>query len=353
MVTVLPGPFTLQAKQMAIQTEVRTLYESYFAQASRTRAWIPDELPQRDQMAQYGHLVSKESRELLLGFMGVEALVDDYVFAGIKAAGDDVATQDLYNQWGTEERRHTQTFRHALIDSGLYSQEWVDDYLEEIPKRQWTFELQTGYEGTPLLGSAYAIFQERQTRWNYTQMRTRLWGEYGSPVDGSGRRVFPAIAGAIRFPEIDEGAHEANFSNIVRIHLKYMPDQALEALMKTSARYRMPVVQLPNGEQFVEAVLAAGMGSPRDVITQVMNPSLARMGLESRQALRRAVENFQNLPEGGVVQLPGRPIGELPDETASAVYEMQPSGDFVLIAGSAEGELFTDDHAKKEAGTDP
>ena len=353
MITMLPGPFTLQAKQMAIQTEVRKHYEAYFAQASRTRAWIPDKLPQRGEMAQYGHLVSKESRELLLGFMGVESLVNDYVFAGIKAAGNSVMTQDLYNRWGVEERRHWQTFRHALIDSGLYPQEWVDDYLEEIPEGQWTFELQTGYEGTPLLGSAYAIFQERQTRWNYTQMRMRLWQEYGSPVDASGRHVFPAIAGAIRFPEIDEGAHEANFSGIVRIHLKYMPDQALEALIKTSARYRMPVVQLPNGEQFVEAVLAAGMGSPRDVISQVMNPSLARMGLESRKALRRAIENFQNLPEGGVVQLPGRPIEELPDEAASAIYEMQSSGDFVLIVGSAEGELFTDSDAKKEADTDP
>lgn len=337
---------------MAIQTEVRAHYESYFAQATRTRSWLPDKLPQRDEMAKYGHLVSDESRELLLGFMGVESLIDDYVFAGIKAAGDSVMTENLYKQWGAEERRHWQTFRHALIDSGLYKQEWVDDYLEEIPKGQWTFELQTGYEGTPLLGSAYAIFQERHTRWNYRETRIRLWLEYGSPVDASGRRVFPAIAGAIRFPEIDEGAHEANFSSIVRIHLKYMPDQALEALVKTSARYRMPVVQLPNGEQFVEAVLAAGMGSPRSVIEQVMNPSLARMGLESRAALRRAIVNFQNLPEGGVVQLPGRPIEGLPDETASAIYEMQPSGAFVLIAGSAEGELFTNGDAEKVPNTE-
>ena len=54
-----------------------------------------------------------------------------------------------------------------------------------------------------------------------------------------------------------------------------------------------------------------------------------------------------------MVQLPGRPIEELAAGTASAIYEMQPSGDFVLIAGSAEGELFTDSDAKKEADTDP
>jgi hypothetical protein len=281
-------------------------------------------------MARYGHLVSSESRELLLGFLGVESFVDDYVFAGINAAGNSVTTRQTYILWGFEERRHGQTFRHALIDSGLYTQEWVDHYLAELSEDRWTFERQTGYEATPLLASAYAMFQERQTRWNYAALRMRLWREYGNPKDQDGRSLFPAIAGAIRFPEIDEGAHEANFSSIVRIYLKYMPDQALDALMKVSTRYRMPVVHLPNGDQFVEAVLAAGMGVARDIISQIMNPALARMGLEGRRALRRAVENFQNLPEGAVVQLPGKPIRSLPEGVASAIYEMRPTGDFVL-----------------------
>ena len=331
MVTVVPGPFTTQAKQAAIQKEVRENYEEYFNRAAMTRAWFPDRLPQRKEMASYGHLVSDESREILLGFLGVESFVDDYVFGGIKTAGNSVTTRQIYIQWGFEERRHGQTFRHALIDSGLYTQEWVDHYLAEVLEDQWTFERQTGYEATPLLATAYGIFQERQTRWNYAALRMRLWREYGSPTDKAGRHLFPAIAGAIRFPEIDEGAHEANFSRIVYIHLKYMPDQALEALMKVSTRYRMPVVQLPNGEQFVEAILAAGMGIARDVINQILNPALARMGLESRHALRRAVENFQNLPEGAAVQLPGKPIRDLPEGAASAVYEMRPTGDFVLV----------------------
>ena len=281
-------------------------------------------------MARYGHLVSGESRELLLGFLGAEAFVDDYVYAGINVAGNSVTTRQIYIQWGFEERRHGQTFRHILIDSGFYTQEWVDHYLAEVSEDQWTFERQTGQEATPLLAAAYGIFQERQTRWNYTTMRMRLWREYGSPTDKAGRHLFPAIAGAIRFPEADEGAHEVNFSGIVRIYLKYMPDQALDALMKVSNGYWMPVVQLPNGEQFVEAVLAAGMGGARDVIKQIMNPALARMGLESRRALRRAVENFQNLPEGAVVQLPGGPLRDLPEGVASAMYEMRPTGDFVL-----------------------
>ena len=129
---------------------------------------------------------------------------------------------------------------------------------------------------------------------------------------------------------MDEGAHEANFSDIVHIYLKYMPDVALDALMKVSTRYRMPDVHVPNSEQFIEALVAAGMGIPRDIINLIINPALARLGLESRPALRHAVKNLQDLPEGVAVQLPGKPMRDLPEDVASAIYEMRPAGDFAL-----------------------
>jgi len=330
LVDQLSGPFTKEAKLLAVQKEVKANYETYFAKAATTRMWFPDRLVERNQMAEYGSMVSERTKEILLGFLGVESVVDDYVFSGINAAGDSVSTRELYMQWGFEERRHGQTFRHSLIDSGLYSQQYIDKFLSDVAEHHWTFEDQTGYQETPLLGAAYAIFQERQTRWNYTQTRMQLWKEYGSPIDNGGRQIFPAIAGAIRFPEIDEGAHEANFTNIVRIHMKYFPDHALEALAKVSNHYKMPVVQLPNAEEFVKCVLAAGLGSARTVINEVMNPTLQRMGLESRYALRQAVKNFRNLPEHALVHVFGKGLDGLVPDEQTPVYTMMPSGDFVL-----------------------
>ena len=227
MVTVISGPFTIEGKQAAVQKEVKASYESYFAKAARTRMWFPDRLKERHEMASYGHFICDETKEILLGFLGVESYVDDYVFEGINLAGDSLSTRGLYIQWGFEERRHGQTFRHCLIDSGLYTQGFVDKYLAEAGEYQWTFKTQTGYESTPLRAAAYAIFQERHTRWNYTYIRRRIWEEYGCPTNPNGQPVYPAIAGALRFPEIDEGAHEANFTNIVSIYMKYFPDLAL------------------------------------------------------------------------------------------------------------------------------
>ena len=88
MVTVISRPFTIAGKQATLQKEVKANYESYFARAAKTRMWFPDRLEERRDMASYAHFISEEPKELLLGFLGVESYVDDYVFAGINAAGD-------------------------------------------------------------------------------------------------------------------------------------------------------------------------------------------------------------------------------------------------------------------------
>ena len=331
MVEILSGPFTVQAKEARIQKEVRENYESYFARAAKTRMWFPHKLEERQEMAKYGHMVSENTKEILLGFLGVESFVDDYVFAGINGAGDSLSTKSLYLQWGWEERRHGQTFRHSLIDSGLYTQTFIDKYLEECREYEWTFTEQTGYEEAPLIAAAYAIFQERQTRWNYTHVRSILWEEYGSPLDSQGKRINPAISGAIRYPEMDEGAHEANFTNIVRIYMKYFPDWVLDSLLKVSTHYRMPVVQLPNGDEFVKCVLAAGLGNPADVINEIMNPSIQRMGLQDRGSLRRAVRNFRAMPENAIVHPEGKPVEGIVPDGDTKIYTMLTNGEFVLV----------------------
>jgi hypothetical protein len=282
--------------------------------------WFPDRLTQRDEMAKLGHMITENTKEILLGFMGVESVVDDYVFEGIKGAGDSISTRELYIQWGFEERRHGQTFRHSLIDSGLYTQEFVDKYIDEVIDHHWTFKEQTGYEGNVLLASAYASFQERHTRWNYTNVRKTLWEEYGSPRDEKGRRIDPAVAGAIRFPET------------VAIHMKYLPDLAMDALAKVSTNYTMPVVQLPNGDEFLRAILASGLGKARDVINEIMTPNIQKFGLESRQALKRAVRGFNSLPENAIVKIHDKNIVGIELSEDSKVYELQENGNFILLA---------------------
>lgn len=330
MVYTNTNPWTLEGKNTAIQKAVAEIYERYFAKGPR---WIAKHLPQRSEMREYSAAVSPESREILLGDYGVETFIEDYALVAVRASGDSHSTRQIYTQWIFDETRHSQALWYCLVDSGLYSQKELDEYTYECGQDTWTFERQTGHEATPERGAAYGIAQERQTKRNYRDMQQRLWREYGSPTDTANRPVFPAIAGVCQALATDEGFHEGVFRQITKVHLKFWPDKALQAMWDVYERYRMPMLKLPNAEAFLDAVLSTGIDSARSVIRDVLNPTYAAMGLESRGALRRAARESWDLPEGAVIQV-GDELS--PDISEGAIpYTMNPNGSLVPVAPPA------------------
>jgi hypothetical protein len=330
MVYVTTNPWTQQGRNNAIQKAVAAIYERYFARGPR---WVAKHLPERNTMKDWADKVSPESREILLGDYGVESFIEDYAVMAIRASGDSSATRQVYVQWVSDETRHSRALWYCLSDSGLYSHQELDDYTYECGQDVWTFEKQTGYEATPERGAAYAIGQERQTKKNYQAMQKRLWTEYGAPQDSAGHPVYPAIAGVCRALATDEGFHEGVFREITRAYLKFWPDKALQAMWEVYERYRMPMVKLPNAEAFLEAVLSTGIDSARQVVKDVLEPTYAALGLESRSALRRAAKESWDLPDGTVLQV-GDELS--PDISEGAVpYQMMPNGALVPAAAAA------------------
>ena len=80
----------------------------------------------------------------------------------------------------------------------------------------------------------------------------------------------------------------------------------------------------------MRCVLAVGMGDSRYVINEIMNPTLARMGLVDRKALRLAVNNFRNLGPNSVVHVEGTPIEGLDPQQKIDIFTMVPTGEFIL-----------------------
>jgi len=337
MVYTMSTPWTQQGRNTAIQKAVAEIYERYFAKGPR---WVAKHLPQRAEMSEYGSRVSAESREILLGDFGVESFIEDYAVLAIGASGDIKSTRQIYTQWVYDENRHSKALWYCLSDSGLYSHRELDEYSYQCGQDVWTFERQTDHEATPERGAAYAIAQERQTKRNYQEMQKRLWGEYGSPTDPNGRPVYPAIAGVCQTLSIDEGFHEGVFRRITRAYLKYWPDKALQAMWDVYERYRMPIVKLPNAEAFIHAVLSTGIDSPRAVIRDVLAPTYAGMGLESRAAVKRAARESWDLPDGAVIQVGDEPFSGLAD--GAVPYKMNPDGSLVPIAGEIANGIDAD-----------
>jgi hypothetical protein len=329
MVYTTKNPWTTEGRNIAIQKAVGEVYERYFARGPR---WVAKHLPERAQMKEYGHTASPETKEILLGDFGVESFVEDYAVLAIKASGDSISTRQIYTQWVYDETRHSKALWYALTDSGLYSQKEMDEYAWECSQDVWTFERQTGCEATPARAAAYAIGQERQTKRNYQDMQKRIWGEYGSPKDAAGKPVFPAIAGVCRKLATDEGFHEGVFREITRAYLRFWPDKALQSMWDVYERYRMPIVKLPNAEAFVAAVISTGIDSARQVVREILDPTYASVGLESRAALKRAAKASWDLPDGAVLQVGDELIPEISE--GAIPYRMNPDGSLELVAAA-------------------
>src|SRR5712691_3175320 len=202
MVYQMTNPWTSGGRYAAIQKGVAEVYARYFARGPK---WVAKHLPQRSEMREYASKVSPESREMLLGDFGVESFIEDYAHWATYASGESTSTGQIYTQWVSDENRHGKALWYCLVDSGLYSHAFVDEYLYECGQDSWTFERQTGCEATPERAAAYAIAQERQTKRNYRNLQKRLWEEYGSPTDGKDRPLYPAIAGVTAILATDEG----------------------------------------------------------------------------------------------------------------------------------------------------
>ena len=116
-----------------------------------------------------------------------------------------------------------------------------------------------------------------------------------------GSRSIPPLPASARTLSVDEGFHEGVFREITRVYLRFWPEKALQAIWDVYEKYRMPIVKLPNAEAFIAAVLSTGIDSHRAVITEILNPTYASLGFESRAAVKRAARESWDLPEGSVL----------------------------------------------------
>jgi hypothetical protein len=339
VVHVHETPWTIGGRNIAIQKAIHRIYEDYFAKGPR---WIAKYLPQRSQMSLYARHIDDDVREVIVGDYGIESFVEDYAEAAMGASRNNPATMQTYVQWVFDETRHSQALWYCLVDSGLSTSRELQEYRDLCAEDHWTFERQTGYEGTPVRAAAFAIAQERQTKKNYRNLQRKIWHMYGRPM-ASGRAVYPAISGVCQVLATDEGYHEAVFRRITRAYLKYWPDKALQAIWEMYERYREPIVNLPNAEAFMDAILSSGIDSPRAVIKQVLEPTYVALGLENRAALRRAAKQSWDLPDGAVLHFGD----ESNDESVAGIpYKMLPDGNLVELRNGVSAHSATGVNAR-------
>lgn len=156
---------------------------------------------------------------------------------------------------------------------------------------------------TALGVACYAMVQQRATYYNCDEMRKRIRAEYELPPGATpferarGQQI--GAVGAFRTVSNDEIAHHGVFLELVRIYLRYLPQDTLETLSLVFSGFTMPAISLiPNAEALVEAMGRARIHTPFTQVRHVNNPILDALGVENRRALERAVQQSKLLPPG-------------------------------------------------------
>lgn len=300
---VIVGPWTNEARDHAIQTEVREAYIQYFRKAVKTRNWLPwDDIP-IDEMGERGHLLSEDTIIMIESFLGIEDYVGDYVEDAINIVRGDRERRNIAIIWGMEEAKHAESWELVLLHSGVRTQKQIHEYRNKVGAHRWTMgENHPGFD-TPLGTAVYAMVQERATYFNYEELRKRIRIEYGLPEESTpeerkrGKQY--GAAAAFNIVARDEIAHHAMFLKLVSINAKYKPAETLEMIHRVFSGFNMPALYLiPNEVELRAALERTKMYTPLKHGRSVANPILDALGFDNKRALERAVQEAKLLPPG-------------------------------------------------------
>ena len=303
MPMVVPGPWTIEARERAAAREVRDAFIRYFRKAVKVRNWTPwDDLP-LEEMRERGHLLSEDTVATIQAFLGIEDYVGDYVEDGLNAVHGKRERRDLILAWGNEELKHAHAWELVLLHSGRRTEAQLDAYRDEVTSHTWRMREDHPGLDTPLGIACYAMVQERATFFNYDELRKRIRAEYGLPEKPTeferARGTQIGAAGAFKIVANDEIAHHGIFLEMVRIYMRYLPHTTFDTLFKVFTGFKMPALSLiPDASRLAEALQRSLIYTPLKHGRYVANPILNALGLHNKRALERAVQEAKLLPPG-------------------------------------------------------
>jgi acyl-[acyl-carrier-protein] desaturase len=298
---IIKGPWTREARQMALDRELLEHYIEYFGRAMQQRNWSPWHNFPLEEIRQYGHKLGQETIHLIEGFLGVEEYVGDYVTETLELFRNNRTRRNMQLQWGAEEAKHGTSWELVLKHSLVRTEEQLKAYFEKVRDHHWSLKQHAGTE-TPLGISAYAMVQERATFYNYQEMRLRIREDYGLPANPTPeeqkRGYEVGAAEAFRVVGLDEIAHHGIFLKVVQSYIKYFPSMTFEVLQQVFNGFQMPSLNLiPNARHFLRAVGRTDFYSGPIHREKVHNPVLKSLGLENNEAFEKAVQFARQLPE--------------------------------------------------------
>ncbi len=298
---VVKGPWSFGAREQAVYKGAEKVFEEFHARSVKHRNWSPYvDLPIQE-IKDRGNLLSSSTTELILGHMGVEDFIADYMKAGLESYGNVKPFRNLFIFWGGDEIKHEIVWRLVLLHSGKKTDEELKEYESERQKKVWTPTQHKGVDG--MLGAlVYGMIQEKATDFSYSRLDLLIRADSELPpkltLFEKERGLAIGASGGTQLVRTDEIAHNGVYTDLVLLYLQYFPDMTLEKISEVIDGFTMPAVKLlPNRKQFLLTVRDTDLYTAELQKQRVFAPIYRSLGFANRGELDSAYRELKTMSD--------------------------------------------------------
>jgi acyl-[acyl-carrier-protein] desaturase len=274
-----------RARALAIERGMAGLYRWYREHSQRRRNWHADTCIdwrriRRDHSAAVATIIE--------GFFAVEQYTPDYVAPLLGRIRESYGRSQWHVYWGSEEARHADLWRNAVVALGRRDHAWIEEYTSELRRHEWALPWDS-----PRHMLFYQVIQERATQVSYLNLRLAVTGtlpRLQTPSDD-------ALATACRLIAVDEAAHYAFFVEIARLFLYYEPEASLDALVDVVRHFSMPARDIiPDYDDFGRVLHESGIFGRSIHYRDVVRVALSALSTTAIKALEAGLRRAREIP---------------------------------------------------------
>ncbi len=277
-----------EEKDRLVERGFLGLYRWYVARSQETRNWNPDTSFDLVNMRKDHSDVVHTAME---GFFAVEQYVPDYVTALMKVIRKSHGRSHFHLRWGSEEEKHADMWRNAVLFSGRRSLEWTEDYMGQLRSGEWKLPWED-----PLHMVFYTVFQERATQVNYLNLGLAAKGLHSNQAFAND--TDPVLAKMCQTIAVDEAAHYNFFLECARLMLYYYPEESTQAMVNVLRHFGMPAGSIiPDYDHFAETMYRNGIYGPREHAKDVVKIAMEQLGADSLRAVEKGIRDSRMVPD--------------------------------------------------------
>ena len=263
------------------------LYRWYVDRSQTKRNWNPE---RSFDWRAFSKTHSPELMTVLEGYYAVEQFAPDYTAEVVKLTRTSYGRSHFHLRWGSEEEKHSDSWRNTLLFSGKRNLDFIEEYTDTLRANAWTLPFDD------LIHTIlYTVIQERATQLNYMGLLKIARGE--SEKSQFAGDVDPVLAEVAHTIAVDEAAHYNFFLEGARLFLYYYPEETLTALGNVLKNFMMPASNLlPEYDKFVKAVYDAGIFDFRTYGRDVVQAALKNLGVNSLKGMHEGIARLRQVP---------------------------------------------------------